>query len=157
MKLLLLGLGSPILSDDGVGLFVAREVAKSVPGLDLVATQTVGADLLDALVGYDKVVVIDAATGIGRHRGELVRVDQPDGMLHLFSSHGVNFFDLLQLGTDLGLAMPEVEAVYGIEIGTDISFGQHFSPEVSTCVESLVERISSDITARLAAGSNNDS
>ena len=150
MKVLLLGLGNPILSDDGVGLYVAREVAKSIPGLDLLATQMVGVDVLEALVGYDKVVVIDAATGIGTHLGDLVHVDQPDGMLHLFSSHGVNFFDLLRLGTDLGLDMPEVEAIYGIEIGTDVSFGHQFSPDLSTCLESLVVRIANDIGARLA-------
>jgi len=150
MKLLLLGLGNPILSDDGIGLYVAREVAKSIPSLDLVATQMIGVDVLEALVGYDKVVVIDAATGIGSHLGELVHVDQPDGILHLYSSHGVNLFDLLQLGTDLGLDMPEVEAIYGIEIGTDVSFGQQFSPELSSNLESLVLRIANDISARLA-------
>jgi len=148
MKLLLLGLGNPILSDDGVGLFVAREVAKSISSLDLCAAQTVGLDLLETLVGYDRVIVIDAATGIGGHPGELIHVDQADGMLHLFSSHGVNFFDLMQLGEDMGLDMPKVEAIYGIEIGTDVSFGLQFTPELGSLLESVVHRITNDIAAR---------
>lgn len=105
----------------------------------------IGLGLLEEMAGYDKVFVIDAATGIGHAPGEVVPLDQTEGSLDLFSTHGVNFFDLLRLGKELGLAMPEVGAAYGIEIGDTIAFGEELSPELRCTLESTICGIVDDI------------
>lgn len=146
MSALVLGMGNPILSDDRVGLLVAQAVADRITGVDFIATPVIGVGLLDELSGYDMVFVIDATTGIGRAPGDVTRLDHTEGLSELFSSHGVNFFDLLRLGKELGLVVPEVGAVFGIEIGECVSFGEELSPELSRTITSTVCGIAEEIS-----------
>ena len=149
MKALILGMGNPILSDDGVGLLVARALEGKVPGVNVVTTELVGLSLLDILNGYDKLFLIDAAANKGTSIGELHKLNDGTGSLHLFSSHGVNFPELVQLGKEFGYKMPEVAAIYGIEIGEEALFGEDLSPELARKTDSIIEAISEDINAVL--------
>jgi len=150
MKTLVLGMGNPILSDDGVGLIVARALEGNVPGIDVVTTEMVGLNVLDMLVGYDSVFVIDAATTKGKPFGDLHTLEEGEGSLHLFSSHGLNFLELVQLAKEFGNKMPEVAVIYGIKIGDDVAFGEGLSAELDQKLDSIIERIREDITSRLA-------
>ena len=62
MKTLVLGLGNPILSDDGVGLRVARAVESQLSQQEITVMETSmgGLSLLDLLTGYDRAIIIDA-------------------------------------------------------------------------------------------------
>lgn len=151
MKVLVLGMGNPILSDDGVGLLVAHALEGKIPGVDVVTTEMVGLGVLDILIGYDAVFVIDAATTKGKRIGELHKLEQGKGSLHLFSSHGVNFPEIVQLGWEFGYKMPEVAAIYGIEIGDEAFFGEKLSPELAERLDSIIEEIRADITATLVS------
>jgi len=61
-KTLVLGLGNSILTDDGVGCFVARELEGrlSYKGVEIMESSVGGLGLLDLLAGYDKAIIIDA-------------------------------------------------------------------------------------------------
>jgi len=59
-KTLILGLGNPILSDDGIGLVVAERLKGRVGGVDVISTPLTGLHLLDLMVGYDALFLIDA-------------------------------------------------------------------------------------------------
>ena len=151
MNALILGMGNPILSDDGVGLLVAHALEGEIPGVEVVTTEMVGLNVLDILIGYDKVFVIDAATTKSKSFGELHKLKEGEGSLHLFSSHGVNFPELVQLGREFGYKMPEVAAIYGIEIGDEAFFGEGLSPDLAERLNSIIEAIRADITATLAS------
>ena len=58
MKTLVLGLGNPILSDDGVGIHVVREVAaRSLPNWVTCTEASVGGlRLLEVLAGYERAI-----------------------------------------------------------------------------------------------------
>jgi hydrogenase maturation protease len=150
MKNLVLGMGNPILSDDGVGLIVARAMENSIEGVDVITTELVGLHVMDMLVGYDKVFLIDAATTGGKPVGFLQKLDGGTGSLHLFTSHGLNFPELLQLGKEMGYKMPEVAAIYGIEICDEAYFGEELSRELAEKLDSKIETIRDDITSVLA-------
>src|SRR5664280_98834 len=70
MKTLLIGLGNPILVDDGVGWVVAEQVrsALSHPAAGIPDPQTVDVDtaslgglsLMERLTGYEHVILVDA-------------------------------------------------------------------------------------------------
>jgi len=79
----------------------------------------------------------------------LKKLTEDDGSLHLFSSHGLNFPELMQLGGELGYRMPDVVAIYGIEIGDEIAFGEKLSSVLKEKTKSLVERIVEDIRSSL--------
>jgi hydrogenase maturation protease len=150
-RILILGLGNPILTDDGVGLLLTENLEGKFPGVDTASLTLAGLELLDILAGYDHVFLIDAATGTGGEPGELKEISDGKGALHLFTSHGANFFDLLKLGRDMGLKMPEPAAVFGIEIGNATDFGTVLSPALLLALPSLETAITSRIEQKLTA------
>ena len=144
-RTLILGLGNPILSDDGIGLLITKNIDGKIPGADTASITLAGLELLDILAGYDHVFLIDAAVGTGGEPGELMELKDGNRALHLFTSHGVNFFDLLKMGREGGLKMPEPAAVFGIEIGNATDFGESLSPAMLSALPSLEKRITGRI------------
>ena len=142
---LILGLGNPILSDDGIGLLITKNIDGKITGADTASITLAGLELLDILAGYDHVFLIDAAVGTGGAPGELMELKDGNRALHLFTSHGVNFFDLLKMGRDGGLKMPEPAAVFGIEIGNATDFGESLSPAILSALPDLEEKITGRI------------
>ncbi|MDY6959769.1 MAG: hydrogenase maturation protease, partial [Halobacteriota archaeon] len=67
MRTLVFGIGNPILSDDGVGIYVAREIKKRLSSdisqfkdVDVEEGSVGGLKLLDTILGYERVILIDA-------------------------------------------------------------------------------------------------
>ena len=62
MKTIVLGVGNPILQDDGVGIHVANQLKQHVnhPNVTIDEALTGGMNLLDLITGYDKAILIDA-------------------------------------------------------------------------------------------------
>jgi hydrogenase maturation protease len=147
LKTLILGMGNPILSDDGVGLVLAERLKGRIEGVDVACNPMIDLSLLDNIIGYDFVYLIDAMTTRGGKRGELKRIHEEDsiGTLHLFSSHGMNFYELMKLGRSIGYEMPEVGCIYGIEIGDEVEFGESLLPEIEEKLDEIIEIICSDI------------
>lgn len=151
MKILILGMGNPILSDDGVGLLVAEKLWGRISGADVATSAMIGLSLFDLILGYDTVFIIDAMTTRNGEVGTLRKISERDrcGTLHLFSSHGLNIFDLMELGARCGFEMPRLAAVYGIEIGSELAFGEALSPVLNENLLAITEEIIADITSLL--------
>ena len=149
-KTLILGLGNPILSDDGVGLIVAARLRGRVDGVDVISTPLIGVHLLDLVVGYDALFLIDALITTGNQPGELRFISPDDISLPTLSSHGFNFLELLLLGRKLGLSVPELKGVYGITIGKEPAFGEKLSSELMRNVEAMVSQIARHIKEQLS-------
>jgi hydrogenase maturation protease len=59
MKTLVLGIGNLLFSDDGVGLHIIEKLREEDLGVDLKEASS-GLDILDAVKGYDRVILVDA-------------------------------------------------------------------------------------------------
>jgi len=63
-KVLILGIGNTLRSDDGLGVFIVKQMEESgmrLPeGVSLLDGGTAGFDLLGLIDGYDKIVIVDA-------------------------------------------------------------------------------------------------
>ena len=59
MKTLILGMGNPILSDDGVGLALAAMLRNKIRGADVAASAMIGLSLFDLIIGYDTIFIIE--------------------------------------------------------------------------------------------------
>jgi hydrogenase maturation protease len=153
VKVLVLGMGNPILSDDGVGIVVAKALEGRVRGVDVAASAMIGFDLLDAMTGYDKVYLIDAMCTRDGTIGEVKKISKEGGAgtMHLFTSHGIHFFELMEMGKRCGLNMPEVGAVYGIEIGDSVCFGSSLTMELQERIAPIMDKILGDIDAACPA------
>src|SRR4030042_969786 len=95
MKTLVLGLGNSIISDDGVGLYVARELRNALNRDEITVAEAslAGLGLLDLLVGYDKAIIIDAIQTSSGKPGQIHRLKSNvfDATRHTTSTHNVNF------------------------------------------------------------------
>src|SRR5512139_1688134 len=140
-KTLILGLGNPILSDDGVGLIVAERLKGRVGGVDVIATPLTGLHLLDLIVGYDALYLIDALITTESQPGELKFISPDEVSRPNLCSHGFNLLEILKLGKKVGLSVPELKWVYGITIGRLPAFGEEPSPELMAKVESMASQI----------------
>ena len=142
MKTLVLGIGNPILSDDGVGIRVAHEVVKKLddPQITVAETSAAGLSLLDSIVGYDKVIIIDAIQTEEGKAGQIYRMEPEDFSFakHISSPHQVNLVTALELGKVLGLTMPHEISIFAVEAKDIASFSEVCTPEVESAIPEVV-------------------
>ena len=146
MKTLILGLGNPILSDDGVGLQVAAELKSRLNQREVTIIETsmsAGLDLLEQLVGYDRVIIIDAIQTVSGKAGQIYRLD-PEAFnetRHAATPHDVNFATALELGNRLCLDMPRQIVVFAIEVADANTFSEECTPDVRQAIPVCVEMV----------------
>jgi len=145
MKTLVLGLGNPILSDDGVGIKVVHEVGGKLndPQVTVAETSAAGLSLLDSIVGYDKVIIIDAIQTEKGRAGQIYRMGTEDFSLtkHFSSPHQINLATALELGKMLNLAMPQKITIFAIEAKDVTSFGEKCTPEVEKAIPEVFKMV----------------
>jgi hydrogenase maturation protease len=145
MKALVLGIGNPILSDDGVGIEVAREVEKNLndPQITVSETSAAGLSLLDSMLGYDKIIIIDAIQTKEGKPGQIYRMKPEDfsSAKRLSSPHQINLVTALELGKMLNLAMPREITVFAIEAQDLATFSEKCTPEVEKAIPEVVKMV----------------
>jgi hydrogenase maturation protease len=146
MKTIILGLGNPILSDDGVGNRIAQELEDKVAqrqDVTVMETSLSGLSLIDLLAGYDKAIIVDAIQTKEGRAGQIYRLS-PDAFndtRHASSPHDVNFATALELGSKLGMAMPKHIVVYAVEVTDITTFSEEFTPKVKQAIPECIKRI----------------
>jgi hydrogenase maturation protease len=147
---LVLGMGNPILSDDGVGLYVAERLqAGPMPdGVEVQLSEVAGLRLLELVKGYDKVVIVDALRS-GREPGEIVRYEAREfkGGHRYGSAHSIGLHTALELGRQLGIPMPEDVTVFAVEAEDIETFGEDFSPPVAAAAEKVIDLVRAEVGA----------
>jgi hydrogenase maturation protease len=145
MKTLVLGLGNPILSDDGVGIRVAQEVGEKLkdPQVTVAETSGAGLSLLDSIAGYDKVIIIDAIQTREGNTGQIYRIGPEDfsPTKHFSSPHQINLATALELGKMLDLAMPPTITIFAVEAKDITSFSEKCTPEVEKTIPEVVKMV----------------
>ena len=143
MKTLVLGLGNPILSDDGAGIRVAQEVDNQLndPQITVAETSEAGLSLLDSIVGYDQVIIIDVIQTKEGRAGQIYRMEPEDFSFakHFSSPHQVNLVTALELGKMLDLAMPQKITIFAVEAKDISTFSEKCTPEVEQAIPELVK------------------
>jgi len=120
MKTLILGIGNSILGDDGVGVHVAQELAERITdeSIDVKDTSVGGLNLLELIVGYDRLIVIDAIMTEDGEVGEVYRL-RPESAgepaRSAISSHHCNLATTIEIGKKLFPGeMPEEIIVFAV-------------------------------------------
>ncbi|MBI5529107.1 MAG: hydrogenase maturation protease [Deltaproteobacteria bacterium] len=142
-KTLVLGLGNTILSDDGVGLLVARDAERLLrdrQDVDVRCTSLGGFDLVDLLAGYGRAIIVDAVKTGAVPPGTTRWFSPWDFAVskRLVAMHEVSLPDALALGRKLGADMPREIRILGIEVENDQTFGDQCSPLVAAAVPRAV-------------------
>ena len=147
MKTLVLGLGNPLLSDDGVGWQVAEQVRLRVtdPDVEVDCLAGGGLSLMERLVGYDRALLIDAMASDQETPGQVSCFDLeqlPDPLRvagHLSSTHDTSLKTALQLGRQLGLSLPDQVRVIAIASRSVDVFSEVLTPPVAAAVPRAVQ------------------
>jgi hydrogenase maturation protease len=159
LKTLVLGLGNPILTDDGVGVRVARAVAARLQRDDVaVAEASIGGlRLLDTIVGYDRVIILDAIQTQDGKPGDIHRVHPNDlrASMHSGSTHDLSLPGALALGRGIDMILPEDEAIViiAVEVEDVLTFGEVCTPAVAASIPHAVEAVLAELEAREVSSS----
>lgn len=142
MRTIVLGIGNPILQDDGVGIHVINKLREQVKDIEVAIdiAYTGGMNLLDIIRGFDKVILVDAIKQEQTRPGEVIRFllkKSPD--LHSSNPHDVSLSEALLLATCLGeTQLPSEIVVIGIVVKNTTEFGENLSREVAAAVPTAV-------------------
>lgn len=144
-KILILGLGNDLLTDDGVGLRVAGELRRrlaDVHNLTVSETSEMGLSLLDLVVGFDELVLIDAIRTSQATPGFLHEFDDTSlPLLPALSPHFMGIGETLGLGRKLGLLMPRRVRIFAIEVEDPFTVGTRMTPALETALHGVVEQL----------------
>ncbi|WP_292390304.1 hydrogenase maturation protease [Methanosarcina sp. UBA5] len=152
----ILGCGSPLMGNDGVGLKVIEALNKTelkdLKDLDIVDAGVCGLDLLNLLDGARKVIIVDAILA-NSPPGSIHRIEGKDLLegteFHpLVSVHDLTITDVLKIGEQVQ-ELPEI-VVIGIEIGLIVTEAtQEISPDVLKGVDKAIGIIREEISYSL--------
>jgi hydrogenase maturation protease len=145
MNTLILGLGNLLLSDEGVGVHVARVLAdRNLPsGVSVVEAGTAFLDVLPEIEKADRIVIVDAMEG-GGVPGSVYRVpfQQCRHPEMLASLHGFDMSRVLFMAGNH--RAPEV-TVFGVEPAR-IEWGTEVSPAVQRVLPMIADAILQEVT-----------
>lgn len=142
-KFLVCGIGNPMLKDDRAGIEVAERIAASSLAVATEIIYGVGFEVLDKVLGYDRVIVIDAAK-MGYPPGTILEVGVDDIFAdhQLASSHAVTLGSTLKVGYQLFVEeMPKDLRIFLIEAEDYFEFTRDCSPAVVLAIGEVCRRI----------------
>ena len=147
MKTIIIGLGNPILGDDGVGWKVAEEVKKQLPPEPTVAVDFLslgGISLMEHLIGYERAILIDAIDS-DQEPGTVITSNLMEmrdvSAFHLTSAHDTSLQTALKLGKTMGADLPEKVTVVGIATNHVYDFGEELFLPVARAVSKAAQTV----------------
>ena len=154
MKTLVLGLGNPILTDDGVGIQVVRAAAAQccpANGVTFAEASVGGLRLLDLLAGYERVILVDAIQTRDGQPGNVYRLGlgELQASLHSGSTHDLSLSGALALGRGIGMALPKDEniVIVAAEVEEVLVFGEACTRVVAATIPHAVELVMAELEA----------
>jgi hydrogenase maturation protease len=151
LKTLVLGLGNPILTDDGIGIHVVRQVAaRSLPNPATCVEASVGGlRLLEIIAGYDRVIMVDAIQTLDGKPGDIYRLAPGDlkASLHSGSTHDLSLPGALHLGRSMGMELPRDEAIViiAVEVEDALTFSEECTSEVAASIPRAMEAVLAEL------------
>jgi len=136
-----IGIGSPLMGDDGVGLHALRLLAEIEfePHVEMLDGGTWGMNLLPFIEGAERVLVLDAISA-GRVPGEVVELEGnaiPRFLSTKLSPHQIDLREVLALA-ELRGTLPKVVAL-GIQPG-HVEMSPDLGEDVERGLPALIER-----------------
>jgi hydrogenase maturation protease len=135
---LVVGLGNPILGDDGIGWAVAEQVAASEPTVEVECLALGGLSLMERLIGYRHVIIVDSIQTESGRVGDVTRFSLsalPDRSAgHTTAAHDTSLQTALALGRSMGAQLPDDVTIVAVEADRVYDFSDQLSPPVLAAV-----------------------
>ena len=146
-RVVVLGVGNLLLSDEGVGVHVANKLMDMdlPPEVDVVEGGTDGFRLMNVVTGAARLIVVDAIKG-GGPPGSIYRFDLEDAPTYpdeyKTSVHQIGILEVVHLSALIGEA-PET-TIIGVE-PKSLEMGMELSPEVEAKVPRIIELVLEEV------------
>jgi len=146
-NLLVIGYGNTLRQDDGVGPYVAEQVAElGLPGVRTHVSAQLSPEHVELVNAARLVVFIDASQKPGRRVGLLPLGPSPSSQL---TTHAAEPGTLLALARDLYGRVPEA---WWVTIPAErLGFGEEFSPLAWLGVEAAIGEVTTLLRSRIEA------
>lgn len=151
MKTLVLGIGNPILGDDGIGVRVAEALTHRIDDGDIKVrtANTDGLGLLELILGYDRLILVDAlmseSVEVGKvYRLKLEAIEPSAPSVSL--THHVNLATAVELGRKLFLEeMPKEIVIFAVGVKEISQITEEMTAEVGSAVPEVCELILKEV------------
>ena len=146
MRTVVIGIGNSVLTDDSVGIQVVRRLALELDGRqDVQATEiyTGGLDLMEAMAGFDRAILVDAIVSEGGQPGAIYALEDADWLRtrNSGSTHDASLAVALDLGRMAGLHLPGRISAWAVEAKDVETVGEELTEEVGRAVPVLVRML----------------
>jgi len=144
---LVIGLGNPILGDDGIGW----RVAEAVKALDLPDEVEVdclalgGLSLMERLIDYPRAIIIDAIQTRDGKIGQVYTLALealPDlSAGHTTAVHDTSLQTALALGRAMGAKLPDEVFIVAVEAQRVYDFSEELTPDVEAAIPNAAQAV----------------
>lgn len=143
-RILILGIGNPLMTDEGVGVRLAELLMNSyvIPeGVEVVDAGTMGLGIMNLLRDRDLVIVMDAVDNTGHEAGTVVLMTPeqlaPAQVMH--SLHDMRLTNVLEAAALTGIE-PRVVCV-GVQVGSMEQWVMELTPTVEEALPAALAAV----------------
>jgi hydrogenase maturation protease len=152
MKTLVLGLGNELYGDDAVGIHVIRKLrenfkkvndtAKWLDNIHLEECSLLGLALLEVIVDYDSLVIIDTIKKEKPTTGKIHLLEEKDlRYIPGPSPHYISIPQSIELGKKLGLNVPSRIKIIAVEAKNLYNLGEGLTNEMKKSIPAIVKEV----------------
>ena len=143
MKTLILGLGNTILTDDGVGIRIARKIKEKCKNVDVSEASAAGFRVIDEIIGYDKLILIDSIKTGKTKPGTLHKFsfEEFKKTLHHAQPHDISLFEAFEIIKKHGDKLPSQIEIYAVEVQDTSTFSEKCTKAVEKSIPSITKKI----------------
>lgn len=151
-RILILGVGNLLLSDEGVGVHVAQKMMEMdlPPEVQIVEGGTDGFGLMHVLLEADRVILVDAVKG-GGPPGSIYRFEVADCPpfpdIFKTSVHQISILEVINLSGLIGSTPPTT--IIGVEPEC-LEMGMDLSPEIEAKIPKVIQLVKEEVAGTLA-------
>lgn len=152
MKTLVLGLGNELYGDDGVGIAVAQKLKNDpelqkkfspyIKNVDIEECSLTGFKLLDVVIGYDRLIIIDTIKKENPITGKVYILRHSDlRYIPGPSPHYVSIPQAVDIGRKLGLKVPSSIDIIAVEAKNLYDMGEGLTPEMTKAIPEILQKL----------------
>ncbi len=142
-RIAVVGLGSPIMCDDAIGLHVSEIIESAgIDGVECFQEAVGGLDILPVIQGFDYAVIVDAIQTMKYDPGTVLLFSESDfdEVITGAATHDVNLPTALKIGRQMeGEVMPKEVRFVAIEVQDIKTMSETMTPAVETALDSAVQ------------------
>lgn len=139
----IVGVGNPILTDDGAGIEIVDEIRRHRPGLDAIGVCAGALGVFDYIIDCDRIILIDSIKSGQNVPGTMYRLSMDDftPILDQPTTHGLDIVSACRIGQGLGCHMPGRVSIYAVEIADNTTIGEGCTPAVAARIPEIAREI----------------